>query len=55
MSSRRHHSPEAPLCRFAFSDGRHCATPAHPDYDGLCYSHGTLAPRTSRKSTSSAN
>jgi hypothetical protein len=49
MSSRRQHSPEVPLCRFAFADGRHCATPAHPDYDGLCYSHGTLAPRTSRK------
>jgi len=49
MSARRQHSPETPLCRFTFSDGRRCSLPAHPDYDGLCYSHGTLAPRASRE------
>jgi len=47
MSTRRpdpdHH------CRFAFADGRHCRMPAHPSFDGLCYTHGTLAPRASRQ------
>ena len=37
------------MCRFTFADGRHCKLPAHPDHDGLCYTHGTLAPRASRE------
>lgn len=49
MSSKRKHDPDSPLCRFAFADGRHCALPAHPECDGLCYTHGTLAPRASRQ------
>jgi hypothetical protein len=39
MSSKRKHIPGAPLCRFAFADGRHCALPAHAQCDGLCPSH----------------
>ena len=46
MSSRRSRDT---LCRFPFADGRRCAQPAHPDYDGLCFTHGTLAPRASRE------
>lgn len=49
MSGCRDDSPETPLCRFAYKDGRCCAMPAHPDYDGLCYSHGTPTPRASRQ------
>lgn len=49
MSGKRPHSPDSPLCRFSFADGRHCKMPAHPDCDGLCYTHGTLAPRASRQ------
>src|ERR1700759_2128399 len=37
-----------PLCRRTYKDGRRCAQPAHPDYDGLCYNHGTMRPRGSR-------
>jgi hypothetical protein len=48
MSPRRSDSPET-LCRFAFADGRRCTQSAHPDCDGLCYTHGTLAPRASRQ------
>lgn len=40
---------ETPLCRFAFKNGRRCTTPAHPDYDGLCYAHGTFDARASRQ------
>jgi hypothetical protein len=39
VSSKRNHSPEFRLCRFAFADGRHCALPAHPHCDGLCPPH----------------
>ena len=39
MSSKRNQSPEFPLCRFAFVDGRHCALPAQPHSDGLCPPH----------------
>ncbi|MGB7436177.1 MAG: hypothetical protein WBR26_15835 [Candidatus Acidiferrum sp.] len=37
------------LCRFTFADGRRCRLPAHPDFEGLCYSHGTFRPRASRQ------
>ena len=49
MSSCRTVTPQAPLCSFTFKDGRHCALPAHPDYDGLCYNHGTFTRRASRQ------
>ena len=49
MPSRRSGSPDTPLCRLTFKDGRHCNLPAHPAYDGLCYSHGTFARRASRQ------
>jgi len=49
MSARRSDSPQTPLCRFSFKDGRRCSLPAHPDFDGLCYSHGTFTPRASRQ------
>jgi hypothetical protein len=39
VSGKRKHSPEFPLCRFAFADGRHCALPAHSHRDGLCPPH----------------
>jgi hypothetical protein len=39
VSSKRNHSPEFPLCRFAFADGRHCALPAQPQRGGLCPPH----------------
>jgi hypothetical protein len=39
VSSKRNDSPEFPLCRFAFADGRHCALPARPHHDGLCPPH----------------
>jgi hypothetical protein len=48
MSSKRIDLPNAPLCRFSFADGRRCALPAHPAYNGLCFHHGTLRPRASR-------
>jgi len=49
MSSRRSDTPETPLCRFTFKDGRRCSLPAHPDFEDLCYSHGTFARRGSRQ------
>ena len=49
MSSRRNDSPESPLCWYIFKDGRHCSQPSHPDYDGLCYSHGTFVRGASRQ------
>ena len=49
MSPRRSDAPESLLCCFTFQDGRRCALPVHPDYDSLCYSHGTLARRASRQ------
>lgn len=49
MSSRRNDSPESPLCWYIFKDGRHCSQPARPDFDGLCYSHGTFVRRASRQ------
>jgi len=49
MSSCRNDIPESPLCCFTFQDGRRCATPAHPDFDGFCYSHGTFVHRASRQ------
>ena len=42
-------TPRPNLCHFAFADGRYCRMPAHPSFDGLCYAHGTLAPRASRR------
>jgi hypothetical protein len=48
MSSKRTHSPNFPLCRFAFADGRHCAHPAHPQWDGLCPSHNKALHRSRR-------
>lgn len=49
MSGKPHRSPASPLCRFTFADGRHCRLPAHPQFDGLCYQHGTFRPRASRQ------
>jgi hypothetical protein len=48
MCARRNDDSATPLCRFAFKNGRRCSMPAHPDYDGLCYAHGTFEARASR-------
>jgi hypothetical protein len=42
MSGKRSNSP-GPLCRFTFADGRQCRSLAQPDFDGLCYHHGTAS------------
>lgn len=42
MSGKRSNSP-GPLCRFTFADGRQCRSLAHPDFDGVCYQHGTAS------------
>ena len=41
--------PSPDRCRFAFADGRRCRQLAHASFDGLCYTHGTFAPRASRQ------
>ena len=41
--------PKFPSAASRLRDGRRCYRPAHPDYDGLCYSHGTVARRASRQ------
>jgi len=49
MSSRHTNPTQTPRCTFAYKDGRHCTLPAHPKFDGLCYSHGTFSRRASRQ------
>jgi hypothetical protein len=46
--SRQANSPETPLCRFAFKDGRHGSVSQQSAFGGSCYAHGTLEPRVSR-------
>jgi hypothetical protein len=48
MSGKQIDSAEYPRCRRTFADGR-CRLAAHPDYDGLCFDHGTLSQRSSRR------
>ena len=38
-----------PRCRRTFADERRCRLAAHPDHDGLCFDHGTLSQRASRR------
>ena len=49
MSGRRPNAQDVSLCRFTFADGRRCRLPARPDFDGLCFQHGTFRPRASRQ------
>jgi hypothetical protein len=42
VSGKRSNSP-GPLCRFTFADGRQCRSLAQPDFDGLCYHHGSAS------------
>jgi hypothetical protein len=48
VSGKRLNSPDSPLCRFAFADGRRCRSIAHPNFEGLCFQHGTFRSRASR-------
>ncbi len=49
MSGKQIESAEHPRCRRTFADGRRCRLAAHPDHDGLCFDHGTLSQRASRR------
>ncbi len=41
MSNQRN-DPNYELCQFQFANGKHCAMPAHPRFNGLCLNHGSL-------------
>jgi hypothetical protein len=49
MYGKQVESAEHPRCRRTFADGRRCRLGAHPDYDGLCFDHGTMSQRASRR------
>jgi hypothetical protein len=49
MCGKQIESAEHPRCRWAFADGRRGRLAAHPDHDGLCFDHGTLSQRASRR------
>ena len=46
MTMKRSENPYD-LCQFQFANGKCCGMPAHPNYDGLCLTHGTLSRRAS--------
>jgi len=50
VSSKRQESLAFPLCRFSFADGRRCAQPAHPQSNGLCFTHAHAPLRRLRPS-----
>ena len=46
----KHTEPTDTRCQLRFADGRRCALPAHPQYDGLCYPHAHAPHRRLRPS-----